>query len=212
MSIFSDSTQIHQIRTALDLGWVAGITTNPLLLAQQTEPPEALFRRIRSIHEGPVFYQLVSPTFETMMEEAHEMESIFENHLVVKLPPTDLGFKVCSQLSSRMACCPTAIYSRAQALLARESGAQYLAVYVNRATRLLGDGLALVSEIAAVLDGSKTRLLAASLKSPEEAMDAFIAGADDLTLPYETLMAMSHHELSKLAVQDFVARGKGWRS
>lgn len=209
MSIFIDSANIQHIDTGLDLGWVSGITTNPLILAQEQAPIAPLLARLKERQSGPIFYQLMSETFESMMEEARVAESLLEKQLVVKLPPTDLGFKVCSQLATRLPCCPTAIYSSAQALLARESGAQYLAVYVNRATRLLGDGLGLVNDIASILDGSSTRLLAASLKSPEEAMNAFTAGADDLTLPFETLMNMSQHDLSAQAVAEFKASGTG---
>jgi len=56
----------------------------------------------------------------------------------------------------------TAIYSPAQALVAREAGAKEAITYVNRATRLLGDGLALVREMATVLKDSKTEIIAAS--------------------------------------------------
>jgi transaldolase len=209
MSIFIDSANIQHIETGLDLGWVSGITTNPLILAKAKTPVQQILTTLKELQTGPIFYQLMSETFESMMEEARVAETLLEKQLVVKLPPTDLGFKVCSQLATRIPCCPTAIYSPAQALLARESGAQYLAVYVNRATRLLGDGLALVTEIASVLEGSTTRLLAASLKSPEETMAAFAAGADDLTLPFETLINMAQHDLSAQAVAEFKASGMG---
>lgn len=209
MAIFIDSAHEDQIRTALALGWVRGVTTNPLLLAQSAQSPEAVLSFLKALQTGPVFYQLTRLSFNDMVAEAHAAQNILEGQLVVKLPPTELGFKVCSELSSRMACCPTAIYSPAQALVARETGASYLAVYVNRASRLMGDGIQLVAEIARVLNGSSTSLLAASLKSPEEAVAALLAGADHLTLPFDTLMAMSKHELSDAAVQQFQAEGIG---
>jgi transaldolase len=158
---------------------------------------------------GPIFYQLTSNSFETSIAEAHQALELLEKQLVIKLPPTELGFKLCAELSSRIPCCPTAIYSPAQALVAREAGAQYLAVYVNRATRLMGDGLKLVEDIATVLEGSQTKLLAASLKSPDEATLAFLAGAQHLTLPYSTLKEMSRHPLSDEAIQQFNFEGKG---
>lgn len=209
MSIFIDTGDLEHVEAAMNLGWVSGVTTNPLLMAQAAHAPQELLARLKATTGGPIFYQLVSENFQDMLAEAHQAQGLLENQLVVKLPPTDLGFKVCSELSTRMSCCPTAIYSPAQALVARESGAQYLAVYVNRATRLIGDGLNLVSEIARVLDGSTTTLLAASLKSPAEAMAAYLAGAHHLTLPHETLMAMSKQPLSEAAVQDFQANGAG---
>ncbi|MBC8377114.1 MAG: transaldolase [FCB group bacterium] len=209
MSIFIDSANLIQIKTALELGWVQGITTNPLLLAQSDLELKALFVALRKLNDGPIFYQLTSNSFESSIAEAHQTLELLEKQLVIKLPPTDLGFRLCSELSSRIPCCPTAIYSPAQALVAREAGAQYLAVYVNRATRLMGDGLKLIEDIAAILKDSQTKLLAASLKSPDEATLAFLAGAHHLTLPYSTLMDMSRHPLSDEAVKQFETEGVG---
>ena len=209
MSIFIDSAQIPQIQESLALGWVKGITTNPLLLAESDLKPFELLSALKMMTPGPIFYQLTAPTFESMITEAHQAVKLLEKQLVVKLPPTELGFRLCTELSSRMACCPTAIYSTAQALIAREAGAQYIAVYVNRATRLLGDGLNLLKDISLVLKDSHTELLAASLKSPDEATDAFMAGAQHLTLPYNTLMGMSKHPLSEAAIQEFDEKGVG---
>ena len=209
MSIFIDSANLTHVKTAVELGWVRGITTNPLLLAQSDMKTSELLKSLKLLSKGPIFYQLTANSLDASLAEAHEALEILEKQLVVKLPPSDLGFRLCSELSSRMACCPTAIYSTSQALIAREAGAQYLAVYVNRAMRLMGDGLKLVEDIAEILKDSQTRLLAASLKSPDEAIRAFSAGAQHLTLPYSTLMEMSKHSLSDEAIKQFRSEGKG---
>ena len=212
MAIYIDSANLDEVTQALDLGWVKGITTNPLLLAKEGTEIPAQLETLRHLAAGSVFYQLVSETFQDMINEADRALEILEDKLVLKLPPTDLGFKVCSELSIRVPCCPTAIYSPAQALVAAEAGAQFIAVYVNRASKLMGDGVGLVRSIAEVLDGTRTEILAASLKSPEEAVNAIKAGAHHLTLPFSTLTQMTGHELSDAAVQEFRSTGKGLRS
>jgi transaldolase len=63
--------------------------------------------------------------------------------------------------------------------------------------------------MAAVLQGSKTEILAASLKSPAEAAQALQAGAHHLTLPWDILQAMTTHELSEQTVQEFRNSGCG---
>ena len=93
--------------------------------------------------------------------------------LVLKVSPDELGFQFVARNSAHFLFCPTAIYSPSQALVARETGARFVALYVNRATRLLGDGIELVRSVAAVLAGSQTEIVAASLKSGEEAVQAF---------------------------------------
>jgi transaldolase len=128
---------------------------------------------------------------------------------VVKLLPTMEGFAFAAHHAQGVPCCITAVYSPAQALAAREAGAIQVAVYVNRYSRLGGDGVRLVEEIALALRGSSTGILAASLKSPEEAVAAVLAGASHLTLPFETLKAMIENPLSKETIENFQREGVG---
>jgi transaldolase len=116
---------------------------------------------------------------------------------------------VVASLSPEIACSVTAIYSAAQAAVAREAGAKMAIAYVNRATRLLGDGIALVRDMATILAGSDTEILAASIKSPEEAAASLQAGAHHLTLPLPMLQDMATHEFSDKTVEEFAKNGIG---
>jgi len=111
--------------------------------------------------------------------------------LVLKIPANDLGFRVTAHLSSQIDCSVTAIYDPAQAAIAKEAGAKYAIAYVNRATRLLGDGFALVKDMAEIVRGSNT------------------AGADHLTLPLNILQQMTSHQLSDDTFVEFTAKGVG---
>jgi transaldolase len=128
--------------------------------------------------------------------------------LVLKVPPTQTGYQFVSQCVE-YPCCVTAVYNPAQALVAREAGARYLAVYVNRATRLMGDGLQLVREVAEVLKHSGTEIIAASVKSADEACASLSAGAHHLTLPYEVLTSLMTHPLSEQTLAEFQTNGVG---
>ena len=63
--------------------------------------------------------------------------------------------------------------------------------------------------MSAVLEGSNTEILAASLKSPQEAAAAFMAGAAHITIPLSILQQMTTHELSEQTVVDFHKNGAG---
>ena len=63
--------------------------------------------------------------------------------------------------------------------------------------------------MAEILKDSKTEILAASLKSPEEAAATLAAGAHHLTIPLSILQAMTTHELSNDTVAEFAAKGTG---
>ena len=209
MSIFVDTANIDQAKAAKEFGWVRGITTNPILLAKSEDSAADTLLQLAELNTGLLFYQLMASSVEEMLKEAHKAKKIVGNQLVLKIPPTEAGFHVIPLLPLEIPCCITAAYSVAQAVVARELGVCYIAVYVNRATRLLGDGLKLLADMASVLKGSHTQILAASIKSPAEASAAILSGADHLTLPFEVLRALTYHELSSEAVDQFTSNGSG---
>lgn len=207
--IYLDSAIITEAQTAIKLGWVKGITTNPTLLAKTNLDPETTLSQLAAISPGELYYQLTASDVEGMVAEGRKAYNIIGEKTVLKVPATAIGFQVVAILHKEIPCAVTAIYSAAQTLVAREAGAKYAIAYVNRATRLLGDGLALVREMKAILEGSHTKILAASLKSPQEAALAYSAGADILTLPLDILQAMASHELSEKTVEEFNQNGRG---
>lgn len=89
MAFYLDSALVEEAEIARQLGWVRGVTTNPI-------------------------------------------------------PATPPGFQALARLSPEITCAVTAIFSPAQAAVAQVAGARYAIVYVNRSTRLIGDGPGLV--------------------------------------------------------------------
>jgi transaldolase len=77
--------------------------------------------------------------------------------------------------------------------------------YVNRITRQLGDGLAVVRDVAQILRGTQTEVLAAGLKTVDEVVATLLAGAQHVTIPLELILAMGEHELSRQAIEEFNA-------
>lgn len=207
--LYLDSAQIQDAEQVCQWGWVQGITTNPTLLGACELAPEVVLKKLAEISPGELYYQLMASDLPGMIAEAHKAQALIGEKLVLKIPATPIGFQATAALSPHMICSVTAIYSPAQAAVAQAAGATYAIAYVNRATRLLGDGLALVREMAAVLRGGSTEILAASLKTPEEAAAALQAGADHLTVPLALLTAMAQHPLSDQTVLDFAAGGRG---
>jgi len=201
MAIYLDSAKLEEARQAKYLGWVYGVTTNPSLIAKAGLGSDLVLNGLAELGFRQVFYQLVSNDLDKMLDEAHKAISIVKQGLVLKIAPTENGFRFVAGHGNRFSCCVTAIYDPAQALVAREAGANYIAVYVNRATKQLGDGPALVRELANVLTGSRTEILAASLKSTKEALDSFVAGAQHITVPFDLLASLSNHPLSVQTIE-----------
>lgn len=227
MSIYLDSAIPDEARQAMSLGFVQGITTNPALLAKVKRPPIEVLRELGHICSGTVFYQLTAPTVaerraegEQILRLNDEFEEEEDRHSVLKgdssllqlgriglkIPAATENMTLVAEFSDKgVAVAVTALFSPAQAYLACEAGATYLLPYVNRMTRLRGDGLAFVRELAQICKAIDrgTEILAASIKSPEEAIQTLLAGAHHISAPLSVLLAMGHDPLSDEAVAEF---------
>ncbi|MGD9091532.1 MAG: transaldolase family protein [Anaerolineales bacterium] len=209
MALYLDSAIVEEAQIASQLGWVKGITTNPKLLSKSEGSVKEILRSLAVAIPGEVFYQPTAPDLDGMLKEGYQVYNLLYDQTVLKIPATSIGFQAAARLSQEIPCAITAVFSPAQALVAMAVGATYVIPYVNRSTRLLGDGLALVRDIAVVLKGSQAKILAASIKSPEEALETYKAGASILTLPLALLQEMAVHELSNQATEEFARTGRG---
>jgi transaldolase len=205
MSLFLDSATIQDARQALALGFVYGITTNPTLMAQVDSRPEDVIAALADLCPGPVFYQLTAPTVAEREAEARRFLALGQN-VALKIAMTTENLALAARLTKQgIRVGMTASYSAAQTYLACQAGVTYSIAYVNRSTRLQGDGLALVSEMRAVVEAcdTPTEILVASLKSPAEVVQAVIAGAHHVTMPLALMLEMGNHPLSDQAIEEF---------
>ena len=209
MAILLDSASVDDAAAAAALGFVHGITTNPALMARETKEPLAhLERLLAAFPSGPVCYQPTRTAYAEMNEEARAAASLAPERVVAKLPATLEAIRLAAALTDDGICCAlTAVYAPAQALLAHETGCVWIIPYVDRAARHADGGLAVVDSLAAVLARlrSSTRILAASLKSAPQVVDAILHGAHDITAPLEVLRGLPAHPLTEAAVQEFAA-------
>jgi len=205
MALYLDSARIEEIRRAMGWGFVTGITTNPKLIAQADRPAERIIPDICALCPGPVFYQPVATDPAALEEEGRRFSALSPAQVVLKITASLENLAVMARLSRDIPCAATAVFSPAQAYLAAEAGARYIIPYVNRMARYSGQGITLVAEIAAVLEGSGRRaeILAASLRDVPEALACLMAGAHHLTIPLLLIQEMAEHPLSQQAIAEF---------
>ena len=103
----------------------------------------------------------------------------------------------------------TAIYSASQAVVCCIRGGSRCEILRESRTRLLGDGFALVQDMADVFKKTNTDILVDRIKSPSEAVKTLLAGAHQKTLPFDVLQAMTVYELSGPTVDEFAKNGRG---
>jgi transaldolase len=210
VGVYLDSAHPGDALRAEQLGYVDAITTNPTLIARTGRPGLEVLGELVEIFDGHVFYQVTAPTVEGRYDQAWEAHEVRPDKVVVKIPATVENLTMAAKLiDAGIECAITAVYSPAQAYLAAQVEATFAIPYVNRITRQLGDGLAVVRDVAQILRGTQTEVLAASLKTVDEVVATLLAGAQHVTIPLDLILAMGEHELSRQAIEEFNASLKG---
>ena len=207
MKLFLDTADIEQIRQAMKLGVITGVTTNPSLLSKAgwTDYKSAIME-ICSIVNGPVSAEVLSQETQSMIEEAREISS-WSPHIVIKIPSTASGLEAISVLSKeKVKVNFTLCFSLNQALLGALAGATYVSPFVGRLDDIGQDGMELVAEIVKLFDhyNLPTQVIAASIRHPLHCVAAAKAGAHIATVPYSVLMQMVHHPLTTIGIARFL--------
>ena len=113
MALFVDSADIIEVKRALELGFIHGVTTNPILIARSGKEARQMLAELSEICPGPIFYQVATGSTEEMLAEAKAFSALLPQRLVVKVPCTLEGLRLVSQIGAEMPCAVTAIFTPA---------------------------------------------------------------------------------------------------
>ncbi len=210
--LFLDSADLNEIREAASWGVIDGVTTNPTLMMRAgTADLKANTLEIVDLVRGPVSAEVVSTDAEGMIEEAREILS-WSEHVFVKIPCTVEGLKAMREISSwpNGRINATLIFSPAQAYLAAKAGATYASIFVGRMDDAGLEGMAVVRQTRDIFDnyGFPCQLLAASIRHTGHVVDALLAGADIITLPFKVLQTMVRSPFTDVGLERFLADWK----
>lgn len=211
MKIFIDTANIEEIKNANEMGVICGVTTNPSLIAREKRNFKEVIKEITEIIDGPISAEVVSLEADKMVEEAIPLAELNRN-IVIKIPMTIEGLKACKKLTSmEIKTNVTLIFSASQALLAARAGATYVSPFLGRLDDIGISSEELISDISTIFDkhGIKTEIIAASVRNPWHVKEAAKAGAHIATIPYNTLIAMTKHELTDRGIEKFL---KDWEN
>lgn len=206
MRIFIDSANIEEIREINTMGFLAGVTTNPSLVAKQKRDYPTIIREICSIVEGPISAEVLGSESHEMIREAHDLASIHPN-VVVKIPVTAEGLKAIKTLAGdEIPTNATLIFSAAQALLAARAGARYVSPFLGRVDDTGNDGLTLLSDMVAIFDqyDLPTEIIAASIRHPVHVVESARIGSHIATVPYNIIKLLIRHPLTDAGIEKFM--------
>lgn len=203
MALFLDSADLMDAKTAGELGFVHGATTNPALLSRAGHTAAApALKALCELLPGPVFHQLTAREPEGMRAEAEAFIDLAPN-LGLKIMCTLPGLQFAAEISPRVTVAVTGVFSPAQAYLASQAGAAFVIPYVNRLNRFTGAGASVIRDMADILFTNETELLAAGIKTPGEAIETLLAGAEHISLPLAVMQDMAENELTLQAYASF---------
>ena len=206
MKFFIDTANIAEIKEAVSLGLIDGVTTNPSLVSKEKREFKELIKEICTIVDGPISAEVISLEANGMTKEARELSSIHEN-IVVKIPMTPEGLKAVKTLSQEnIKTNVTLIFSPSQALLAAKAGAAYVSPFVGRLDDVSYAGMELIGQIRTIFDnyGYTTEIIVASIRNPVHVVDAAMIGADVATIPFKVLLQLAHHPLTDIGIRKFM--------
>jgi transaldolase len=211
MKFFIDTANVDEIRKANDMGIIAGVTTNPSLIAKEGRDYAETLAEIATIVDGPISGEVKATTVdaETMVAEGEAIYALDPKHMVVKIPMTAEGLKAIKALSAKgIPTNCTLVFSANQALLAARAGATYVSPFLGRLDDIGQPGIELIETIHDMFlnyPDIDTQIIAASVRNPIHVTDCALAGADIATVPYKVLEQMIHHPLTDAGIEKFKA-------
>lgn len=208
MKFFIDTADLNEISEANDLGVLDGVTTNPSLCFKVgVKDFEGHIAKICEIVDGDVSAEVISTTYNEIVEEGRRIASIADN-VVVKVPLIKDGIKAIKTFSDegiKTNC--TLCFSASQALIAAKAGATYISPFIGRLDDISTDGMQLIADIRLIYDnyGMDTEILAASIRHPMHFLESARMGADVATMPLKVIEQLLKHPLTDIGLNNFLS-------
>jgi len=207
MKFFIDTANIFEIKQAVEMGMVDGVTTNPSLIAKEGRKFEDILKDICKMVDGPVSAEVISLDVKGMVSEGKKLAKLSDN-IVIKVPMTIDGLKAVKQFAAvGIRTNVTLVFSASQALLAAKAGAAFISPFVGRLDDISENGMDLISNIMTILDnyGFASEVIVASIRHPMHVVESALIGADIATIPFKVIEQLAKHPLTDLGMEKFLA-------
>lgn len=210
MKFFIDTANIDEIKQAVAMGMVDGVTTNPSLIARENKPFEQILKEICELVDGPVSAEVISLDADGMVEEGKKLAALHPN-IVIKVPIIPEGLVAVKRFAAEgIKTNVTLVFSSTQALLAAKAGATFVSPFVGRLDDISESGMDLVSDIMTMYDnyGYETEVIVASVRHPMHVVESALIGADIATIPFKVIAQLAKHPLTDIGMEKFLSDWK----
>ncbi|MFT3887946.1 MAG: transaldolase family protein [Arachnia sp.] len=207
LNYYIDSAERGEVTDLLATGLFRGVTTNPAILDKaglgSIDIPDVI-RWATDAGAERVFVQAWGETADDMIELGRQFRQISGN-VVVKLPYSLEGIVAARSLGEDGEVLVTAVHSDAQVLPIVLARATFLAPFVGRMDQAGRDGLDAALSMQRALQGleTSTRLLAGSLRQPDQVLQLAQAGVSHFTMAPAVWRLFFDDDVTRAAVENF---------
>lgn len=188
MKMFLDSAKTDEIRHAIDMWDVDGVTTNPRHVKDSGKPFRTVIAEIAELFAGTdkAISVEVDPNltdWEKIVEQGVELSKLSPN-FVIKVGVSEQGFKAMRELTNQgVRVNATLIFSVAQAWQAARAGAAFVSPFIGWKEQHGDPATSLIPEVAVMLENYDYRaeIIAAAIRNSRQITDAALAGAHCVT-------------------------------
>lgn len=210
MKLLIDDAHIDNIKRLWETYAVAGVTTNPSILANVGKDPIEVLSEIRAFigSHADLHVQVIASDVDGILADAKAITELLGKNTFVKIPATPSGLKAMKLLTEKnIAVTATAIYTPMQAFLAAEAGASWVAPYVNRIDNMGYNGIGVAKEIQDIFDTNDLScgVLAASFKNSQQVLELAKYGIAAATVSPDVIDAFVKNAAIDAAVVAFEA-------
>lgn len=184
MDVWLDTCDSKTIELAKKLGILYGVTTNPSLLAAESEDLEHVINRLLDDQDGPLAVQVTADRTDEMIRQAIALHT-FSDRIIVKIPVIREGLAAMKELKEQeIPFLATAVFHPNQAILAALAGADFVAPYLCRMFDAGIDAYASLQTILTIYEKYKfkTKVLVAALRTPDQITACAASGVTAVTM------------------------------
>lgn len=209
---FADSSDISEIERLLNLNLISGITTNPVIVAKDSQGSDPIigYKKLAArFPELPISIQLLDQSEENLIKSARTFAAISPN-IVIKVPMFGDGRGLAilpTLLEEQMNVNVTGLMTAEQVLTILQTtqgnGPIYVSLFFNRIKDGGGDPVREINKTRNFLEtfNLSTKIITGSIRKTEDVYDAILAGAHIVTITPPVFWAMINHPKSVEFIQ-----------
>ena len=208
MELYLDSADLAEIKEAMEIGFLTGLTTTPTFMHRHgiTDIDGTIVELSKIVDILQI--EALGETAEEVIAEAYRQEALGldRNKTVYKIPMSLEGVKACKKLTDEGFMVNIhLVYTIQQAYMAMEAGATYVCPLVGRLQDQGSDAIDLIEQCVTAVEyyGYDTKIMFSSVRNIEHVRNAITAGAHTVTVPWKLIKQLTQNHFTTMGTDQF---------